>query len=66
MPRASTIRRAASKLGMIPDPNGILDLPTGFRYTLGDQRDDDMSDGYKTPGLHDGMGCFAGPEASIS
>ena len=52
----------ASKLGaLIPDPNGILDLPAGFRYTLIDQRDDDMSDGYKTPGLHDGMGCFAGP-----
>lgn len=52
----------ASEFGaLIPDPDGVLDLPPGFSYTLIDQRDDDMTDGYKTPGLPDGMACFFGP-----
>ena len=58
--RSSNAR--ASDFGtLLPDPAGILDLPAGFTYTLIDQRDDDMSDGYKTPGLPDGMACFFGP-----
>ena len=50
--------RAASFGALVPDPAGVLDLPAGFTYTLIDQRGDDMSDGYQTPGLPDGMACF--------
>ncbi len=50
--------------GLVSDPNGVLDLPAGFSYVLIDQRDDDMDDGYKTPGLPDGMACFLGADGS--
>ena len=55
-----TTAQASSFGALIPDPDNIFDLPPGFTYTLIDQRDDDMSDGYKTPGLPDGMACFLG------
>jgi len=57
-----------------PDPDGLLDLPEGFRYRLlstgviDAERNTDarfaslLSDGSPTPGLHDGMACFPGPE----
>jgi len=56
-----------------PDPHGLLDLPAGFRYRLlspgGPERDragdarlaSTLDDGTPTPGMHDGMGAFAGP-----
>jgi hypothetical protein len=50
--------------GLRPDPDGILDLPEGFRYHLLERRGDPMSDGFRVPGQPDGMGCFAGPPGS--
>lgn len=50
--------------GLRPDPDGILDLPEGFRYRLLERRGDRMSDGFRVPGQPDGMGCFAGPPGS--
>ena len=59
---------------LVPDPDGLLDLPVGFRYHLlspgiveSDRKTDarfasQMSDGSPTPGMHDGMAAFAGPE----
>src|SRR5262249_44096709 len=59
---------------LVPDPDGLLDLPAGFRYELlstGITEDDrktdarfasQLSDGTPTPGLHDGMAAFPGPE----
>ncbi|MBD2775917.1 alkaline phosphatase PhoX [Iningainema tapete] len=46
---------------LIPDPNGLLDLPAGFRYKTFSNTGDLMSDGNRVPGAHDGMATFAGP-----
>jgi len=40
------------------DSAGILDLPRGFRYKIIDRFGQPMSDGYRVPGLPDGMACF--------
>lgn len=40
------------------DPNGILDLPEGFRYRILSRLGDAMSDGGTVPDKADGMGCF--------
>ncbi|MCA9698866.1 MAG: DUF839 domain-containing protein, partial [Myxococcales bacterium] len=50
---------------LIPDPNGILDLPAGFSYVILSQAGDEMDDGYRTPGRPDGMACFPGPEGTL-
>lgn len=41
------------------DPQGILDLPVGFRYRVLSQYGDRMDDGYEVPTGHDGMAAFA-------
>jgi uncharacterized protein len=68
-------RLAAEGYGpLVADPEGLLDLPAGFHYQLlspgitEDDRktdarfDSPLSDGSPTPGLHDGMAAFAGPD----
>ena len=59
---------------LVPDADGLLDLPPGFRYQMlstgildGERSLDGrfaspLSDGSPTPGNHDGMASFAGPE----
>jgi len=59
---------------LVPDTDGLLDLPAGFRYqalsagTSNEDRPADasvgstLSDGSPTPGRHDGMAAFAGPD----
>ncbi|PMB48073.1 phosphatase [Fischerella thermalis CCMEE 5201] len=42
------------------DPRGVLDLPAGFSYVRLSETGQTMTDGYKVPGGHDGMGAFAG------
>lgn len=42
------------------DPLGVLDLPSGFSYRRLSETGQTMTDGYKVPGGHDGMGAFAG------
>jgi len=46
---------------LIPDPNGLLDLPRGFQYRAFSRTGDTMSDGNPVPDRHDGMAAFAGP-----
>jgi uncharacterized protein len=46
---------------LVPDPNGILDLPKGFHYKIISKQDDLMADGSKIPGNFDGMAAFEGP-----
>lgn len=46
---------------LVPDPNGLLDLPQGFRYNFFSRTGDKMSDGNPVPADHDGMAAFAGP-----
>ena len=50
---------AATKTALIPDPEGFLDLPPGFSYQRLSEIGTPMSDGFRVPGAHDGMGCFA-------
>ncbi|MDH3246663.1 MAG: DUF839 domain-containing protein [Saprospiraceae bacterium] len=46
---------------LIPDPNGIIDLPTGFSYRTFSRTGEVMDDGLLVPGDHDGMAAFPGP-----
>ncbi|MEM6556720.1 MAG: alkaline phosphatase PhoX [Pseudomonadota bacterium] len=49
----------APNADLVPDPEGFLDLPPGFAYQRLSEVGALMSDGYRVPGAHDGMGCFA-------
>jgi len=40
------------------DPDGLLDLPDGFRYQVLSRTGDRMGDGYSVPGKPDGMAAF--------
>ncbi|MEX2580491.1 MAG: alkaline phosphatase PhoX [Verrucomicrobiales bacterium] len=40
------------------DPDGLLDLPEGFQYRILSRTGDLMDDGYKVPGMPDGMAAF--------
>lgn len=44
---------------LIPDPAGLLDLPSGFSYRIISSRGDRMDDGFVVPNRFDGMGAFA-------
>ncbi|XAL98437.1 DUF839 domain-containing protein [Phycisphaeraceae bacterium D3-23] len=48
--------------GLLQDPHGVLDLPAGFSYRVISKAGERMDDGFFVPGLHDGMGCFEGPD----
>lgn len=50
---------------LLKDPNGICDLPAGFRYTIISKQGERMSDGLEVPDYHDGMGCFQGPNGEL-
>ena len=43
---------------LLPDPNGLVDLPAGFSYRILSSLGDAMSDGGTVPDHADGMGCF--------
>ncbi|WCL53244.1 alkaline phosphatase PhoX [Gimibacter soli] len=43
---------------LVPDPDGLLDLPKGFSYRVVSKFGDMMSDGFAVPDKADGMGCF--------
>ncbi len=45
--------------GLVPDPNGMLDLPAGFSYQVISALGEKMDDGLTVPDRADGMGCFA-------
>lgn len=49
----------ALKTALVTDPEGFLDLPPGFSYQRLSEFGTRMSDGFRVPGAHDGMGCFA-------
>lgn len=46
---------------LLPDPDGILDLPQGFNYTVISRTGDVMDDGWKVSGKPDGMAAFDAP-----
>lgn len=43
---------------LVPDPAGLLDLPSGFTYRIVSREGEAMSDGLRTPAAFDGMACF--------
>lgn len=46
---------------LVPDPNGLLDLPKGFRYRVLSREGDRLRSGEgRVPSNHDGMAAFAG------
>ena len=51
---------------LVPDPNGLMDLPQGFSYRLISKLGDTMSDGFTVPDAADGMGCFDLPNGKIA
>ena len=50
---------------LVPDPNGIFDLPEGFSYTIISRRGEVMSDGLLTPDRPDGMATFPGEQGRV-
>ncbi len=47
---------------LVADPDGILDLPEGFRYRIISRAGDRMADGFRVPAAPDGMAAFPGPD----
>lgn len=43
---------------LIKDPQGIIDLPEGFSYSIFSRTGERMNDGLSVPGEHDAMGAF--------
>lgn len=64
---AALSRRAEAKdspLGpLVQDPDGVIDLPSGFRYVVLQTVGDAMSDGNLTRAAPDGMAAFPGARA---
>lgn len=57
--------RTAGYSELVPDPDGVIDLPPGFTYKILARLADPMSDGYRSPGLPDAMAAFPGPDGAI-
>ena len=51
---------------LVPDPDGLLDLPEGFSYRLISSLGDAMSDGGTVPDKADGMGCLPLPGGAMA
>lgn len=60
--RAVGVPRRAGYGPLVPDPEGLLDLPAGFSYRVFSRQGEIMDDGLFVPGFHDGMGAFPGPD----
>ena len=50
--------RAVGYGPLVPDSQGLLDLPPGFSYHVVSSLGDAMTDGATVPDKADGMGCF--------
>lgn len=50
---------------LLPDPQGILNLPKGFSYKIISRKGNKMSDGLLVPGAPDGMATFKGPKGRV-
>ncbi len=52
-------RRRSVPKTLSADPKGVLDLAAGLSYRVLSRTGESMADGYRVPGLPDGMACFA-------
>lgn len=50
---------------LVADPARVVDLPAGFTYRVLAKKGKRMSDGFKTPGLPDGMAAFPAADGKI-
>jgi secreted PhoX family phosphatase len=50
---------------LVPDPQGVLELPRGFSYKIISRKGEKMNDGFLVPGKADAMATFAGPKGKI-
>ena len=50
---------------LVPDPEGILDLPRGFTYQIIEESGEPMDDGYVVPARPDGMACFDAGDGTL-
>ncbi len=50
---------------LVADPDGLLDLPEGFRYSIIARHGEEMDDGLLVPGLPDGMAAFDGGDGTV-
>lgn len=50
---------------LVPDPEGVLDLPAGFHYTAFSRTGEIMNDGLPVPKRCDGMACFEGERGNL-
>ena len=63
IPTGGTITHGYGPL--LADPDGLLNLPSGFSYTILAKSGDKMSDGYFHPGKPDGMAAFADQNGQV-
>ena len=49
---------------LIPDPQGVIDLPKGFKYRILSFAGTKMNDGNLVPDHHDGMAAFPGADST--
>ena len=54
----SSTNVASEPVTIQPDPEGLLDLPPGFSYSVHSRAGEIMDDGLVVPISHDGMACF--------
>jgi len=47
---------------LVGDARGLLRVPVGFSYTVFSHMGEEMVDGFRVPGMHDGMAAFPGPD----
>ncbi len=50
---------------LIPDPEGVLDLPAGFSHRVISRAGSEMSDGLLLPGCADGMAAFTAADGRV-
>jgi len=58
-PQGAPIAAAPGHGPLLPDPDGLIDLPRGFAYRIISRHGDRMDDGFAVPDRFDGMGAFA-------
>lgn len=50
---------------LVPDPNGVIDLPEGFTYKVISKQGEPMDDGLLVPGKQDGMATFSAEDGRV-
>ena len=50
---------------LMADPDGLLDLPSGFSYSIVARHGEEMDDGLLIPGFPDGMAVFDGGDGTV-